>query len=250
MELLPYEVLDHIFSFLRSRPRSLLACSDAHPIFAQIVERYLYYHIIIPSISPQSDHRRGYRLELWRIIEVLSETPHINDYVRIMEITFKDYNMRYTAPIFSRFRSLQCIKLPYCGSWQSLDLRDAMADCLRLPTLQEVHFGDIGVPLSILEGRANITRISLSRYIQPFDGPHRSEFPQLESLFADNFPSHIWDCLMKWGKRHLVKLQSVTHQYSGEKFLELLGICSNSLRDLDVIMPSGSICQLPFHFET
>lgn len=149
---IPIEILDKIFRALKSNPLSLYNCSNAHPIFSQIVEKYLYYHIIIPSRLTQSDSRSGYRLGSSRIVKLLSKTPHIVDYVRILEFSFErslSY-LREIAPILSKFRALQCINLPpsHYMSWQQLEFQCFKTTVdLRLPTLHwEIHMGDIGIP--------------------------------------------------------------------------------------------------------
>ena len=112
---LPVELLDKIFSFLTYYPRSLRACSDAHPIFTQIVQKYLYYHCnITPFTLTQSDDDGGYSQVPSRISKLLSETPQIVDYIRILEVSVERYRLaKYgVTPIFLKFCALQCIKLP------------------------------------------------------------------------------------------------------------------------------------------
>ena len=46
---LPFDVLDYIFGLLRSNPETLAVCSKAHPLFPQILNKYLFYHIVICS---------------------------------------------------------------------------------------------------------------------------------------------------------------------------------------------------------
>ena len=84
---LPIDILDHIFSFLKSHRKALLVCSKAHSVFSQIVERYRFHHIIISTgfrvtdladTSDSSDLRRQ-----------LAETPRIVKYVAVLKIEFK-----------------------------------------------------------------------------------------------------------------------------------------------------------------
>jgi len=44
---LPFDILDHIFGFLITHPGSLVACSEAHPVFSRMVEKYQYYCLTI-----------------------------------------------------------------------------------------------------------------------------------------------------------------------------------------------------------
>ena len=260
MTLLPFDVLDHIFGFLKYNPRSLLACSLSHPFFAQIVERYLYYHVIIPSAtSYQTDHRRGYRLESWRIIKLLSEAPKVVDHVCILELSLRFLkgglrSFEVIAPILSKFHALRCLRLTSPTSediwWQDvvpLCFRTALEDCLRLPTLQEVHINYIHFPIFVLNDIPNITRLSISHSLETLVCS-KSPFPQLESLSLYHIDSKYRPYLIAWGKHHIAKLRSLTCDYSDENFvLELVRICSDSLESLDISMvpPSGS--ELPSH---
>jgi len=45
--MFPPEIFTEIFSFLTSEAHALVACSQAHPIFAQLVEPTLYAHVVI-----------------------------------------------------------------------------------------------------------------------------------------------------------------------------------------------------------
>ena len=45
--MFPPEIFTEIFSFLASEPRVLLACSQAHPIFARLIEPIIYAHVMV-----------------------------------------------------------------------------------------------------------------------------------------------------------------------------------------------------------
>jgi len=63
--MFPPEIFCEIFSFLTSEASVLLACSQAHPIFAQLIEPSLYAHVFVhnheaddngPTSPPLSHH--------------------------------------------------------------------------------------------------------------------------------------------------------------------------------------------------
>lgn len=249
---LSVEVIDHIFSFLKSSARSLLACSNAHPILAQIVERHLYHHVIITTTSHQSNGLGGYNLKTPHLIKLLFRKPKIVDSVRILEFSFQSddgscLQVEYIAPILSKFHALRCIKLTANIDTNFLRMpisfRAALEDCLRLPALQEAHFVKLQLPISE-SALPNITHLSFTGLgsLQP-SGCTDSPFPQLESLSVSTiYPPLGW-------VKHL-ELQSLTCHYSNEKIVEKwLRICPNTLTTLDFCMGIYSICGLPLHFE-
>lgn len=245
----PVEVLDHIFSFIKSDSGSLSACSSAHPMFAQIVERYFYHHIvIIPSTSYPSDHLSGYTLELSHIIKLLSDIPKIVDYVHILEFR-RFHSIEDIAPIMFKFHAVQCIKLtfrPNPGmSSMPRHFKTALEDCLRSPALREVHIVDLRYrfPITILNDLPNITRLSLSGSFEPstccIDGP----FPRLESFSLSRFTLCSRPGNFHWGN-HIVRLRSFTCEYSNEEFLQkFLQKCSDTLENLDFSMGAYSLCE-------
>ena len=251
---IPVEVLDHIFGLLKSHPRSLLACSNAHPILAQIVERHLYYHIVIIRSTLyyhlDLDDRSGYKFDFSHMTRLLSDTPRIADYVRILELSVEFYSngfLENIAPILSSFHAIQCFKLTFHTNVLEMPRRfkTALEDCLRLPTLQEVHIANLPrFPISILNDMSNITRLSLSESLERSicsDG----SFPQLKSLSLSRFDLDSLPFSFTWAKH--MKLQSFAFDYSNEEIVErFLRICSDTLENLDFGM--GALCKLQFRF--
>ena len=145
----------------------------AGPIFAQIFERY------IPS-NLDTPHRRL--------------RSHSGTYTRRLPL--------------EKFCALQCIKF---RTDTSCYINAAIDDSLRLPTLQEVHMSGRKFLLRILSNHSNITRLSLVNYVSwglkaVRDGP---EFPHLKSIIF--LLPGVAFYLIKWGKRCLVKLQSLSY---------------------------------------
>ena len=263
---IPLDVIDYILSLLRHDPRTLLKCSDSHPILAQIVERHLYYHIIIPigRSAMSSDQIGGHKIESRRIIELLSEAPHIVDYVRILEISF-DHDpggLILISPILSQFDALRCIKFtPWTsGSEASVALwkegipqcfKAALDGCLRLPTLQEVTIDRLHFPISMLNDIPNITRLALMSKTLDLSDCGDTPFPQLESLSVYDIDRRYSPSLNTWLKCHIVKLRSLTCDYlnlGAQSILELLGICSDTLENLDIVLKPLSPCEFHSNF--
>ena len=258
-----FDILDYIFGFLKSDSKSLIACSKAHPVFSPIVERHLYYNVIIPT-SPDfevevTDH--GYCLEPSDLIQLLSKTPQIANHVRILQIAFCEYDPNPETPSFEQialilpiFPALECIMLTTDHniylSWQDSlpqSLKTAVEDCLRLPTLQEVHIGDLQFPLSLLNNHANINYFSLSDSLQLPDFPDDT-YLTLKSLAVEDM-DHPNYCTFfsTWAKRRITKLQSLKCDYdhsNEQMILEFLEICSGTLNDLDLRLQSP--CEVLF----
>ena len=102
------------------------------------------------------------------IIELLSNRPRIADYIHYLEFSFKFSNgsrLETIFPILSKFHALQCIKLTFRTYTNSISglpqcfTETALGNCLRLPTLQEVHIANLQFPNSILNELPNITRL-------------------------------------------------------------------------------------------
>ena len=253
----PFDVLDSIFRFLRSHPKTLVACSKAHPVFSQAIERHLYYHIRFRTHSDQPERTgdTGYTIEPPYLIELLTNTPHIVNYIRILQIDFKDtllnrettqilQNITLVLPMFSGLECMILTAPSHILSWNQLPqgLRAAVENCIRLPTLQRLHIGKLMFPLSILDEHLNINCFSLSGTPQI---PVCSEGinPQLTAVSFDFIHDPHIVSFITWAKRHIFKLQSLKCDYSNEELIsELLEICSHTLHNLDLQVEQ--VCKL------
>src|SRR5260221_8166213 len=252
---LPYDVLDYIFSFLKSHHNSLVACSKAHPSFSQVAKRQLYHHISIhPLISWARFTDPGYILEPSKLIKLLSETPHIANYVRVLCIVLFDFrsSRSYPSPEASRdleeislvlpkFSSLECIILnaPGCFAlWDQLpqSFTVAIENSLHLPTLHRIHVHNLDFPLCILDNHPSINCFSLCGLPQIPDCSDGSKL-QLTALsfnvtYRDDYPTSF----LTWAKRHIFNLQSLKCNFFEGKILWLLEICSDTLNSLDLTL--------------
>ena len=247
---LPFDVLDSIFSFLH--PNSLVACSKAHPLFSRVAERHLYHHITSPWANPWASHP-GYMLKPSKLSKLLSETPHIANYVRVLCIVLVDIRS-WTYPtqearrdleeislVLPKFSSLECIILnaPGCFAlWDQLpqSFTVAIENSLHLPTLHRIHVRDLDFPLCILDNHPNINCFSLCGLPQIPDCSDGSNL-QLTALsfsvtYRDDYPTSF----LTWAKRHIFNLQSLKCNFFEGKILWLLEICSDTLNSLDLTL--------------
>src|SRR6266540_1126067 len=77
--MLPVEILDYIFSCLDVH--DLEASTNAHPLFSRIAERHLYADIALHGYEKCSNCNCQLPLEVEQFSSLLSERPHIADYV-------------------------------------------------------------------------------------------------------------------------------------------------------------------------
>jgi hypothetical protein len=262
MSDLPFDILDHIFGLLKSDPKSLIACSKAHPLFIPIAERYRYYHVIVHTGSTDFP----YSFKPIRLMKLISATPRIVNHVRIFQIEFnpsqfKSYRRRLFKPflgdialLLPRFLHMECLMLStkdYRELWTELphSFRTAVEGCLYLPTLEEVHVGHLEqFPLSILDNHTNINLFSLSTTPKI---PEYSEtiYPQLKSLSVQEINPYCYKPFSTWANRHIGNLQSLEFNCTDCELtgLDLLKGCSDTLENLYIIFWSN-ICELHLVF--
>ena len=245
---LPFDILDHIFGFLITHPASLVACSEAHPVFSRMVEKYQYYRLTIDLEST-----RGH------LTRLLSDKPRIRNYVRVLRIEFDlEYGhipitarFERVAAILPLFSALECIVLSMARMvrWER-DLpqvfRKALEGCLCLPTLRELHIDRYinNFPVSMLDSHANIDCFSLCG-TPKVSKVADTTYPQLKSLSITGFytnQDHI--SFGAWAKPRITRLQSLKYDYSSDHtLLELLEICSDTLSTLDIALGDDVDCQ-------
>ena len=237
---LSLDIIDHIFSFLRSHPNSLIACSEAHPNFSLIAERHQFYHIVIHTGFTEF----AYSFKPTCLVELISKTPRIVNHVRVLQIEFNsNYRSRDLitpgpllediALVLSRFPLIECFMLSTMNTeltWQNLPqgFRTAVEDCLHLPTLQEAHLGDLEFPSSPLDHNTNFFSLTGDSQIPECSDPDTT-YPQLKTLSVKRTDNR----LRIWAKRCIGNLQSLEcHHY--EACTELLEACSDTLQNLHI----------------
>jgi len=241
---LPYDILDHIFSFLKPHPRALYQCSKAHPILSQIVERHRFHHIIVAT----GFSKIAFSLKPSQLLKHLAEKPRIVNYVTILQIDFAsgyqgepiEPTLNEIASLMPMFPVLECIILStqksYPVSLKGLpqSFRKALENCLCLPTLQEVHIGNISFPLSMLDNHANINYLSLSHPPQVEPEYLETTYPQIKFLALGGFDNRSNDfARATWAKRHITQLQSLKYDLScNEMISPVLDVCSDTVENL------------------
>ena len=161
------------------------------------------------------------------------------------------------ASLLPMFPLLECIMLPTRREdpplfWRALpqNFRTAVENCLHLPTLQEVHVGDMSFPLSTLDNHANINYLSLAG--PPEIEPLHLEIthPQIKSLAFEGFELQDSEVFCTWAKRHILKLRKLKYDFScPEIILEVFKICGDTLEILYLYLhhegtPRGSSSRL------
>jgi len=239
---IPFEIFDHIFGFLITHPASLVACSEAHPVFSRMVEKYQYYRLIINSTIC--------------VTKLLWDKPRIANYVRVLQIEGEPRHpftwmttvyFKRIAAILPLFPLLECIVLSYDGmiNWKEgmpQVFRKAMEDCLRLPTLRELHIDSYckNFPVSMLDNNANIDCFSLRGTPKVSDvADSNTTYPQLKSLSITGFHESRFHHIPfgAWVKPRITRLQSLKYDYSSDNtLLDLLEICSDTLTTLDITL--------------
>src|SRR5260221_3471132 len=248
--MLPFDIFDHIFGHLRSDPKSLIACSKAHPALTQITDRHRYYHTIVHTGSTAFP----YSFEPIRLIKLISATPRIVNHVRVLQIEFDGSSLNLMsrflvdiAWLLPRFLLIECLilstRLSFYLTWQKLppSLRTAVEDYLRvgLPTLQEVHVGQLDFPLSILDKNTNINRfsVSITSQIPGYPGKYPDTiYPQLKSLSVRGINYDSYRPFSTWASQRIGNLRSLELDCTDhvETGLDLLKGCSDTLEYLHI----------------
>jgi hypothetical protein len=236
---LSFEILDHIFSFLVSHRETLLACS-IDPVLSQIVERHLYYHIIIDVGNERPSSK--YAFEPGRLSELVSKNPRILYYIRILQIQIRfEYCVEDSvADLLLKLPVLECIIVNCDGHYDGDDwywsdeFRAALEDRLSLPTVKELHIeGCDLIPFSLIAKSKNIKKVTLSGVCEVEGQIYASTLPQLQSLRL--LTPLICPLVMDWVKRHVNELRSLVYVLPDwEDLSGLLEACSGTLTRWDV----------------
>jgi len=240
------EIIDHIFSFLVSSRETLVACSK-DPALYQIVERYLYHHLVVhigkPTKSTSSLHHSH---EPNRLSKAVFRNPRILNYVRILQIEIKISSQwedaaRQQLDCFAKtlrgFPLLECIILTTSAHhewyWSGV-FRAALEGRLNLPTVSGIHLlGQSEFPSSLLDNRENIKNLSLSA-LALFNEGHNVKLPKLQTLtLSIHFMSFD---ILSWIKLHISDLKSLKYTATSGLWAlsEMLMVCSQTLEKLDI----------------
>ena len=232
--MLPVELIDHIFNFLRNDTSALQACSKAHPLYSRLAERHLYREFVIEPLAVSELYKH------------LSENPRFLDYPRTLHIRCglhfhvnPSESVLLIMPMIPRMTNL--ISLTLHDLPCPFDLYDDFISTFRncLPQLSIEQLCLISLydfPLSVLDNCKTIKQLMLSDCTaekQPVSSSPSSQ-QTLETLVLSN--DHNPD-LHVWATRRVTRLTSLglcdfALDLEWTAFPGLLAACSNSLTSL------------------
>ena len=248
---LPDDILDHILSFLQSDFPVLKACSQSDPKFIRLVERHLYAIVTLYDNDTISKNGLGTR----QFVSLLSDNPHIANYIRSMEVEATCTHVESTqylediASVLRMCSLLNKITLNEMAfGWAALPeaFRLAFLDCLSLSSMKAVCIKHaFGFPLTALEPAKNIKQLTLHGWTPDDDFiPKHSTHPLLEELSIQDCGGLTLEKIIIWVQtRNLRSLEffgrpdDVTREIG--KLQSLLFSCSNTLVNLTLDIRTG-----------
>ena len=253
--MFPPEVFTEIFSILASEPRVLVACSQAHSIFAQLVEPTLYAHVIIHDNHADLADEHHLKLKPYQLSTLLSDKPRILNYLRSLCVELGVYSDdEATKEIISilpglKLERIQLTLSHHISDWQffPITFRTAFVACISTSRMKEICLDNIHrIPLISFADCAGLKRLVLwSDAVPP---PNNSfNFPHLETLELSDWTMarHSQD-FSSWLSRHACGLRSLTLTTAKKNVVHgflphLLAIFSTSLVNLNIYYTSKSI---------
>jgi hypothetical protein len=130
--LLPPELIDHIFSFLRGDISALKACSEAHPSVSRLAERHLYADI---WTFPHEDSD---------LLGQLSENPRLLEHPRALTIYGGlEGQILPTMGMIPRMPNLRLVSLAIfrrdpCPSYQFKEFISMLTTCLLQSSIEQL----------------------------------------------------------------------------------------------------------------
>ena len=145
---LTIDVLDYILSFLESDSKTLKACCRSHPLLCQIAEPHIYASIYLRTSNHVSDRNFGPS----NLVNLLSNRPHIANYIRNLDIQVSGDSDEEMVPFLHeistalpKLLTLKKITLDhrstptsFCWESQPECFRMVFIGCLRSPSVQHV----------------------------------------------------------------------------------------------------------------
>jgi len=256
--MFPPEILCEIFSFLTSEARVLLACSQAHPIFAQLLEPSLYAHVFVHNHEADDEDGRHLKLKLYQFSALLSDNPRILNYLRSLCVDLfrfhaDDGAMKEITTILPGLK-LERIQLTFSHdivSWRTFPIafHTAFVACISTSLMKEICFDKVyDIPLNSFADCAGLKRLTLWGYAIPPSNISR-KFPHLEALELSSWKLQIRDHpheFFSWLLTHARGLRSLTlitcKRHVIRMFLpRILAICATSLVNLSIYYNSKLI---------
>ena len=246
--MFPPEIFTEIFSFLASETRVLVACSRAHPIFAQLVEPTLYAHVVVHSYDADLEDEHHLMFKPHQLSTLLSGNPRILNYLRSLCVKISQFDsdgyMEDIIAIFGRLK-LERIRLTHDFEyWRRLPIafRTAFVACISTPFMKEISIDGISdISLSSFADCPGLRRLTLwCGAIPPSNQNSQCNFPHLEALELSYWmmDGRSYDFL-SWLQTQACGLRSLTFTVCRKSVLRtflprVLGICSTSLVNLNI----------------
>jgi len=246
--MFPPEIFGEIFSFLTSEASVLVACSQAHPIFAQLIEPTLYAHVMVHNHRANDDkHHLSFKPN--QLSALLSDNPRIVNYLRslcvdVFQFGSDDEASKELIAILPGLK-LERIRLTHSygtNDWRSFPItfRTAFVACISTSSMKEIYLDNISeFPLSSFADCAGLKRLTLFRMAVPLLDSSFN-FPQLEVLkLSDWTMGGPCQDLFSWLLTHACRLRSLTLATYRDDVMcaflpRLVAICSTSLVNLSI----------------
>ena len=244
--MFPPEIFSEIFSFLASEAHVLLACSQAHPIFAQIIEPILYAHVIVIIHDANYEDQHHLKFKPHQLSTLLSDNPRILNYLRSLCVDLSlldDEVLTELVAILPRLKleriQLTCTDFAH-WNWFDVVFRTAFVAYISTSFMKEVCIDDIyGIPLSSFANCTGLKRLTLFDSV-PQSNPGPFNFPQLETLELSDWAMRDHSpVFLSWLSTHACGLRSLTLTTCTKDVIQgflphLLAICSISLVNLSI----------------
>jgi len=253
---LPDDVLDHILSYLRFDLRALKACSQSHSQFIPLAGRYLYATVILDDNNPTSPNGLGTR----QFITLLSDYPHIANYIRTLEVEVTYDPIEPMQPLEDLASVLRMCSLlnkitlkQIAFGWAALPeaFRLAFLDCLHLSSMKAVCIIYV-YGFTALEYSKNLKQLTLRGWTPDHDFiPEHSTHPSIEDLSIQDCGGVTLEKVTIWVQAHnLRSLEFLgpcrTIREVGQ-LQSLLSSCSNTLVNLNLDFGTGCKPFCPNH---
>jgi len=257
--MFPPEIFCEIFSFLTLEARVLLACTQAHPIFTQLIGPSLFAHVFVHNHDADDEDGRHLKLKPYQFSAVLADNPRIVDYVRSLCVDLfrfhgDDGAMKEITTILPGLK-LERIQLTLShGSsyWTSFPaaFHTAFVACISTSLMKEICLHKVyDIPLSSFAECAGLKRLTLWHYANPPSDIESCKFPHLEALELSSWQMQIRRHpheFFSWLSTHACGLRSLkliaSRRHAIHAFLpRVLPICATSLVNLSIYYISKSI---------
>ena len=235
--VLPVDVVDHIFSFLREDLATLKLCIQAHPLLSGIAERHLYHTTNL-----------GCDLDITQLSSLLEKNPRIRNCIRSLGINISHNAkslvsaqkpvIKALSSILSSLPGLNKVTLSNL-SWTitHTTFRTPFINILQQSSVTEVHLESIyAFPLFVLNACQNIKTLSLSNCedFKRFELTPSSHHLESLAIRSSDSPGLFDWAINRIGSLTSLKLRPQNMEFSA--LPKILEACAASLTSLELDM--------------